>query len=98
LNWNAIIDILHRALELNQQAKRFEIRTLDGLMHYITPITFADDLRNHTKNAEELQEQANIICAFCGVFGIRLNTDKTKMFINNYGNEQDTTNTTNIIL
>ena len=52
---------------------------------------FADDVRNQTVDGKDLQLEADVLCAFCFVFGLRLNSKKTEMFIKNYGGEKDIT-------
>ena len=49
----------------------------------------ADDVRNQTVDGEDLQKEADVLCAFCFIFGLRLNSNKTEMFIKNYGGEKD---------
>ena len=91
LNWKAFIDILNRAILLKTGIKPFYIRDIYGRLWRIKPIVFADDVRNQTVDGEDLQKEADILCAFCFIFGLRLNRNKTEMFIKNYGGEKDIT-------
>jgi hypothetical protein len=53
---------------------------------------------NQAVDGKELQTEANILCAFCFIFGLRLNSTKTEMFIQNYGGEKDLKDQTHIEL
>ena len=83
LNWKAFIDILNRAIFLKAGIKPFYIRDTNGKLWRIKPIVFADDVRNQTVDGRDLQLEADVLCAFCFVFGLRLNSTKTEMFIKN---------------
>jgi len=98
LNWKAFIDILNRAILLKTGIKPFYIRDIYGRLWRIKPIVFADDVRNQTVDGDDLQKEADILCAFCFIFGLRLNRNKTEMFIKNYGGEKDITNKKEISL
>ena len=89
LNWKAFIDILNRAILKKTGIKIFYIRDTSGRLWRIKPIVFADDVRNQTVDGIDLQIEADVICAFCFIFGLRLNSNKTEMFIKNYGGEKD---------
>ena len=91
LNWKAFIDILNRAIFLKTGIKPFYIRETSGKLWRIKPLVFADDVRNQTVDGNDLQLEADVLCAFCFVFGLRLNSKKTEMFIKNYGGEKDIT-------
>ena len=88
LNWKAFIDILNRAILKKTGIKIFYIRDTSGRLWRIKPIVFADDVRNQTVDGIDLQVEADVICAFCFIFGLRLNSNKTEMFIKNYGGEK----------
>ena len=98
LNWKAFMDILNRAVRMKTGIKPFYIRDTKAILHRIKRIVFADDIRNQTVDGIELQKEADVICAFCHVFGLRLNETKTEMFIQNYGGEKDINEQTHIKL
>ena len=98
LNWKAFMDILNRAIRMKTGIKPFYIRDTKGILHRIKPIVFADDIRNQTVDGIELQKEADVICAFCHVFGLRQNETKTEMLIQNYGGEKDIKEQTHIKL
>ena len=49
-------------------------------------------------DGDDLQKEADILRAFCFIFGLRLNRNKTEMFIKNYGGEKDITDKKEISL
>jgi hypothetical protein len=78
LNWTSVMDILLRALE---EANRhpFYVRTCtptgNGL-DVAPDIAYADDLISLTSRLEGLQYKADIVCAFCLVFGLEIAVPK----------------------
>jgi hypothetical protein len=82
LNWTAIMDILLRALQTaNSHPFYVRTHTPQGFGLGETPdIAYADDLISLTSRLEGLQQKADVVCAFCLVFGLEIAVSKLRAY------------------
>ena len=89
-NWKAFIDILLCAVPMAEIGK-FYTRGKDGDPAY------ADDLNSFSSSLEGLQENADIVSAFCVVMGIDLSPKKLRAFMRICGGESESEKTWNLL-
>jgi len=79
LNWVAFMDILLAAFEA---AGGLPVYTQDHLGHNrpSADIAYADDLISIQRSVEGIQQRADIVSAFCIIFGLRIATKKIRAF------------------
>lgn len=85
--WRCLIDILLRALEPFDSvdlANWARITTAQGKM-VGQDQCFVDDLLSTASSVEGMQAKANIVSAFCLIFGLRLAPDKMRRLVANGG-------------
>jgi hypothetical protein len=95
-NWNAFMDILHRALELTSDDYPLYIKERRSVLRRVIPISYADDLLQITSGIKSMQAQADTVSAFCTVFGIRININKLKFMLVHWGREKAVTDESHI--
>ena len=84
LNWNAVFDILLDALATVPTDYRFH--DIDCLQHYTVDTAAADDLLSACGTLQALQHKADIVSAFCIIFGLDIATTKLRTFHLQWGN------------
>ena len=82
------MDILHRALELTPDDQPLYIKERRSILRRVIPISYADDLLQITSSIKSMQAQADTVSAFCIVFGIRININKLKFILVQWGKEK----------
>ena len=82
LTWTAFMDILLRALDTTE-GDAFYIRTNsaegEGL-DKVSDIAYVDDLISVMSRIEGLQRKADIVCAFCLIFGLEVADTKMRAY------------------
>ena len=78
LNWNAAFDILLDALRT--VASDFCFQYIDGFQYPTDDTASADDHLSASGTFEALQKKANIVSAFCIIFGLDIATAKLRTF------------------
>jgi hypothetical protein len=86
LNWVAFYDILLDALE--EVGGETYTQSTRGINSKASDSAYADDLFTKKARMAALQQQADVISAFCIVFGIRLSLAKFRSFVLTWGNER----------
>ena len=76
LNWNAVFDILLDALATVPSDYRFH--DIDCLQHSTVDTAAADDLLSACGTLQALQHKADIVSAFCIIFGLDIATTKLR--------------------
>ena len=84
LNWNAVFDILLDALRT--VTSEFCFQDIDGFRYPTDDTAAADDLLSTCGTFKALQKKANIVSAFCIVFGLDIATAKLRTFRLRWGN------------
>jgi len=82
------MDILNRALELTPDDHPLYIKERRSVLRRVIPISYADDLLQLTSSIVSMQTQADTVSAFCAVFGIRININKLKFILVQWGKEK----------
>ena len=84
LNWKAVFDILLDALATVPSHYRFH--DIDCLQHPTVDTAAADDLLSACGTLHALQRKADIVSAFCIIFGLDIATTKLRTFHLQWGN------------
>ncbi len=86
--WNAVMDILLTALD---QVNEDPVLILgpDHQLRKLQPGCFADDLLAAATGSKGLQQLADVVSAFCVVFGFDIKVAKLRAFLLQWGHEQD---------
>ena len=86
--WNAVLDILLTALD---QVNDDPVLILgpDHQLRKLQPGCFADDLLAAATGSKGLQQLADVVSAFCVVFGFDIKVAKLRAFLLQWGHEQD---------
>lgn len=58
-----------------------EVRREDGSLREILPSAFADDILAALASLAGLQKVADLVCAFCIVFGFDIRGDKLRAYL-----------------
>jgi hypothetical protein len=83
--WNAVYDILLKALRTVQE-RPFFTRSLTGHLRPATDIAYVDDLISLRSSHDAIQSLADIVSGFCCLFGITLSTAKFRAMAIQWGN------------
>ena len=85
-NWNAFFDILLVALATSTH-QSFSTRGPDHLLRPTQDTAYADDLLSVSATGPGLQRKADIVSAFCIVFGMEIATPKLRAVQIHWGHE-----------
>jgi hypothetical protein len=86
--WKRAFDILLTALRLGVPEGKFYLRNGSSL-YSSHGVGFVDDLVSIVGTGTALQKTADIVCAFCAIFGMLIAPEKLRTFQVNFGNETD---------
>eukprot|EP01036_Dinobryon_divergens_P061501 gene61501-biopygen5758 len=85
LCWNALFDILLVMLEKCDH-QPYRCRGRHGHMYKAGETAFADDMESTTATNEGMQEKANVVSAFCLIFGLRISPAKLRRYFQDWSN------------
>jgi hypothetical protein len=72
-------DILLTALQMGA-AESYAYTDLEGHLHTVKDMAFADDLMSPSRTLPGIQQKANIVSAFCLIFGLQMMPKKLRAF------------------
>ena len=77
--WTMFFDILLTALEMGAK-EEYGFTDINGETFTTRDTAFADDLQSASRSLEGLQQKADIVSAFCIIFGLQLMPKKLRAF------------------
>eukprot|EP01036_Dinobryon_divergens_P061913 gene61913-biopygen32964 len=83
--WNALFDILLVMLEQSDQTPYY-CRGATGNMYKSGETAFADDMESTSATNSGMQDKANVVSAFCLIFGLRISPSKLRRYFQDWSN------------
>jgi hypothetical protein len=77
--WTMFFDILLTALQMGAE-ESYAYTDIEGHMHTVKDMAFADDLMSPSRTLPGIQRKANIVSAFCLIFGLQMMPKKLRAF------------------
>eukprot|EP01036_Dinobryon_divergens_P062140 gene62140-biopygen47474 len=81
--WNALFDILLVMLD-NCDRDPYWCRGAKGNMYTTGETAFADDMESTSATNKGMQEKANVVSAFCLIFGLRISPSKLRRYFQDW--------------
>eukprot|EP01041_Mallomonas_annulata_P042211 gene42211-biopygen12292 len=83
--WNALFDILLVMLEQSDQTPYY-CRGATGNMYKSGGTAFADDMESTSATNSGMPDKANVVSAFCLIFGLRISPSKLSRYFQDWSN------------